>query len=74
MLPKTDSQIRNIEEPLERRAEREARQIGVAVDGHTVTLSGRVQSWGEKNAVASVVRNAQGVSTVNNQLLVDSVS
>ena len=42
------------ERALERRAEREARRINVAVKDGVVTLSGSVQSWAERNAVERV--------------------
>jgi osmotically-inducible protein OsmY len=57
-----------IEEALERRAEREAEQIGVAIDEGTVTLSGKVHSWLEKDAVVGVVGHAPGVQTVSDKL------
>jgi osmotically-inducible protein OsmY len=61
---------RTIEEALERRAEREAKKIQVDVSDGTVTLTGSVQSWQEKEAVASAARYTPGVRTVNNQLLI----
>jgi osmotically-inducible protein OsmY len=60
-----------IEEALERRAEREAEQIGVAVDDGKVTLSGKVHSWLEKDAVVGVVGHAPGVRTVNDRLRIE---
>jgi osmotically-inducible protein OsmY len=61
-----------IEEALERRAEREARRIDVLVgpDGE-VTLSGRVRSWAEREAVVASARYLRGVQTVNDRLRID---
>ena len=60
-----------IEEALERQAEREARRIGVSVKDGVVTISGRIRSWAEKNAVDRVVGFAPGVRRVEDQLIVD---
>jgi osmotically-inducible protein OsmY len=60
-----------VEEALERRAEREAKRIEVQVDDGTVTLSGVVQSWEEKVAVAAAARYAPGVVMVNDRLRVE---
>jgi osmotically-inducible protein OsmY len=57
-----------IEEALERRAQREAEQIGVTIDDGTVTLSGKVHSWLEKDAVVGIVGHAPGVQTVSDKL------
>jgi osmotically-inducible protein OsmY len=59
---------RAIEGVLERRAEREAKKIHVEVSDGTVTLTGTVQSWQEKDAVASAARFTPGVQSVVNQL------
>jgi osmotically-inducible protein OsmY len=60
-----------IEDALERRAEREAEQIAVAIDDGTVTLTGKVRSWLEKDAVVGVIGHAPGVRTVNDKLRID---
>ena len=60
-----------IEEALERRAEREARKVRVETSGGTVTLSGVVRSWGERQAVVSSARFTPGVRVVNDHLTVD---
>lgn len=59
---------RAIEGVLERRAEREAKKIHVEVSDGTVTLTGTVQSWQEKDAVTSAARFTPGVQSVVNQL------
>jgi osmotically-inducible protein OsmY len=61
----------DIEEALERQAEREARRISISVKDGVVTLSGRIRSWAEKNAIDRVVGFAPGVRRVNDQLVVD---
>jgi osmotically-inducible protein OsmY len=60
-----------IEDALERQAEREARRIGVVVKDGVVTLTGRIRSWAEKNAIDRVVGFAPGVRRVEDQLIVD---
>ena len=60
-----------IEEALERQAEREARRIGVVVRDGVVTITGRIRSWAEKNAIDRVVGFAPGVRRVDDQLVVD---
>jgi osmotically-inducible protein OsmY len=60
-----------IEDALERQAEREARRIGVSVKDGVVTLTGRIRSWAEKNAVDRVVGFAPGVRRVDDRLIVD---
>ena len=56
---------------LERRARREARHIRVQVEEHSVTLSGKVDSWLEKRAVLGIVSHTPGVRRVNDALEVD---
>lgn len=65
---------RQIEEALERQAEREARRIGVSVLDGVVTLTGTVRSWAERNAVDRVAGYAQGVRRVDDRLAVDPYS
>jgi len=60
-----------IEDALERQAEREARRIGVNVKDGVVTITGRIRSWAEKNAIDRVVGFAPGVRRVEDQLIVD---
>jgi osmotically-inducible protein OsmY len=66
-----DDLRRQIEEALERQAEREARRIGVTVEGDTVTLTGAVRSWAEKNAIERAVSFAPGVRLVDDKTVVD---
>ncbi len=66
------TRIKNeIEDALERQAEREARRIGVTVKDGVVTLTGRIRSWAEKNAVDRVVGFAPVVRRVEDQMIVD---
>jgi osmotically-inducible protein OsmY len=60
-----------IEDALERRADREAERIGVAVVDGAVVLSGRVHSWREKRAILGAVGHAPGVHSVDDHLRVD---
>ena len=62
---------RAIEEALERRAEREANRIRVEAHDGTVTLSGVVRSYGEKQAVIASARFARGVRAVTDRLTVN---
>ncbi|MBI3974092.1 MAG: BON domain-containing protein [Chloroflexi bacterium] len=57
-----------IEAALERRAEREAKRIVVSVKDGTVTLSGPVHSWMEKQAVLGAARFAPGVRQIDDHL------
>jgi len=59
---------KRIEEALDRQAHREARKIEIAVDGDTVTLSGRVHSWQERDAVQGAAWSAPGVRAVINEV------
>jgi osmotically-inducible protein OsmY len=60
-----------IEEALERRAERAARRITVTVHDGTVTLAGTVHSWADKHAVLGAARGTQGVRIVTDHLNVE---
>src|SRR5919199_5695656 len=50
-----------IEDALQRQAEREAARVKVAVHDGTVTLSGHVRSWREKEAILGAAGHAPGV-------------
>jgi osmotically-inducible protein OsmY len=62
-----------IEEALERRAEREARNIGVDVRDGTVTLTGPVHSWAERQSVLAAARFTPGVRAVEDRLRTEPV-
>jgi osmotically-inducible protein OsmY len=57
-----------IRDALTRHAAREARDITVSVDGSSVTLSGRVDSWAERKAAHGAAWSAPGVTEVRDQL------
>lgn len=63
-----------IESALDRRAEREAKKIGVALKDGVVTLSGTVRSWGERRAVERAAGFAPGVKRVDSRLVIDPYS
>jgi osmotically-inducible protein OsmY len=71
--PKVDpDELRaDIEEALERRAEREAERIRIEVSDGTVELWGRVHSWQEKRAVHGSISHAPGVREVRDHLRID---
>jgi osmotically-inducible protein OsmY len=60
-----------IEQALERRAEREAKRIQVTVKDGMATLTGPVQSWAERQAVVGAARFTPGVREVKDQLRID---
>jgi osmotically-inducible protein OsmY len=60
-----------IEDALERRADREAERLRVEVHDGTVDLWGRVHSWQERRAVIGSISYAPGVSEVRDHLRID---
>lgn len=63
---------RKIHDALVRQGDRQAKQIGVVVDGPQVTLEGKVHSWGERLAAQGAAWSAPGVTRVVNNLHVES--
>lgn len=58
-----------IKDALARQATREAAHIRVAVDGATVTLSGLVNSWHDRETAEAAAWSAPGVGRVVNELI-----
>jgi osmotically-inducible protein OsmY len=63
-----------IEQALERRAERAAGRIDIRVVDGTVRLSGPVRSRGEKQAILCTVRHAPGVRAIEDRLRIEPVA
>ncbi len=60
-----------IEDVLERRADRHAHRLSVAIDHGAVSLTGAVASLEEKNAIIGAVSHAPGVTAVHDCLYVE---
>ena len=60
-----------IEEALERRANREAERLRIEVKNGAVELWGRVHSWQEKRAVLGSIGHLPGVLAVSDHLSID---
>jgi osmotically-inducible protein OsmY len=68
----TPSDIKKrITEVLQRAAQFDAERITVEVDGHRAILKGTVRSYAELKDVERAVRNAPGITEVENHLMVD---
>jgi osmotically-inducible protein OsmY len=65
---KTETIRDEIEQALERRAERHARRIEIDVQGDTVRLSGPVHSWADREAVYCAARYTPGVRRVDDRM------
>jgi osmotically-inducible protein OsmY len=61
----------DIEAALKRRAQLDAQSIGVKAEGHTVTLTGSVQSYAERREAERVVWAAPGVFKVDNKISIN---
>jgi len=59
-----------IKRALERRVDEEAKRINVGVDGDTVTLTGTVPSWTDRDDIENAVWSAPGIRKVKNELKV----
>jgi osmotically-inducible protein OsmY len=63
---------KRIHDALVRQADNDTRKVHIGVAGSAVELSGKVQSWSERNAIQLAAWSAPGVSSVANHLLVES--
>jgi osmotically-inducible protein OsmY len=61
-----------IEDAFRRNANLEARRISVSTSDGTVTLSGSVSSWSERDQAVSAAWAAPGVNSVHNELTVST--
>jgi osmotically-inducible protein OsmY len=61
---------REIVRALHRDADAHGRGISVVVDGHTVTLTGSVRSWHERESAERAAMHAPGITAVDNRILV----
>jgi osmotically-inducible protein OsmY len=61
----------DIEDALERRADREAGRLRIEVKDGRVDLYGRVHSWQERRAVVGSISHAPGVREVKDHLRID---
>jgi osmotically-inducible protein OsmY len=66
--PSAEDVQTKIEDAFRRQARLDAREVLVAVSAGTVTLEGKVQSWGEKQQAEQAAWQAPGVSKVINNL------
>jgi len=71
--PVTADVRKAIEQTLERRAEREAKRIRVEVRDGTVTLTGSVHSWAERQSIVAAARFTPGVRAVQDNMLTEPV-
>jgi osmotically-inducible protein OsmY len=62
---------RQISAALHRRDRRHAKAISVAMNGGTVTLSGRIDSWGERDAARLAAWRAPGIRNVVDQTTIE---
>jgi osmotically-inducible protein OsmY len=62
---------RKIEEALRRAAEVDASRIAVEANGSEIILRGTVRSWAEREQAERAAWSAQGVSKVDNRIMID---
>jgi osmotically-inducible protein OsmY len=59
---------KSIENALERRTKREVQDLRLTLQDGTVSVSGVVDSWTEKQAVLGAIRGTRGVRDVDDHL------
>jgi osmotically-inducible protein OsmY len=70
--PLSADEVRDaIESALERRAEREAQDVHVWVTNGKVSLSGKVDSWMDKDAIVEAAEHTPGAIEVEDRITVD---
>jgi osmotically-inducible protein OsmY len=69
--PSADELKNKIEEAMRRNCGTGSRPITVEVEGDTVTLTGTVRTWCEKDAADKIAWFAPGITSVNNRIRVD---
>jgi osmotically-inducible protein OsmY len=62
---------RRIVQALHRSADVDARRVAVAVHDDTVTLTGTVGSWAQRDAAERAAGSAPGIRDVQNQIVVE---
>jgi osmotically-inducible protein OsmY len=62
---------KKIEDALVRNAELDAKKITVAVQGNKAILRGSVRSWAEKEEAARIAWSAPGITSVENNIIVE---
>jgi osmotically-inducible protein OsmY len=62
---------RKIEDALVRNAELDAKKITVTVQGNKAILRGSVRSWTEKEEAARTAWSAPGITSVENNIIVE---
>lgn len=68
--PRTRDIQSEIEAALKRSAEIDARRINVSIEDSTVTLTGNVHSWAERQAAERAVWSAPGVTQIDDRIAV----
>jgi osmotically-inducible protein OsmY len=61
-----------IHQALERQADREARKLGISVNGGEVTLRGTVHSWDARRAIHGAAWSAPGVTAVVDNVTIEA--